>query len=462
MAEEKQLLLESKIISLNSEELLKLSDYLKLESAQYEGKTKRFITKVIRSHVEENCDSLETDEEKISYLESLFKVVDSHETPSETEIEMKKLQDELDELESKQKAIKEKLTEAQNSSSVKQATITKATVDKATMDKTAVEDKFVNISIGGTGHQSWLRREFKIQGIVGEPNQKDKLGYRALLTQIESGQNKGYTEHEIISAVIRAVQAGLQLRSYLESLNNLTLEKLRKILRSHFHEKNATELYQVLANMSQGPTEDPQSFVIRALTVRQQILLASEEESEAGITYDKKSVQKLFLHTLETGLTNEIIRAKIRVLTKNPNVLDEELIEAVNLAMSAEEERNAKFARGYKVKTNKVNVIEGVNSTASKNTESKHENEILATLKAMQTELTSLRSDVETFRKNEVSKNYQKERKPKGCDTCQAKGEGEGCSHCYICGGENHLARHCKMKAKKQGNANRLPPRDRK
>ena len=68
-----------------------------------------------------------------------------------------------------------------------------------------------------------LRRDFKIQGVVGDPGQKDKLGYQALMSQIEAGIAKGYSDKEVVSAV----QPGLQLRSYLENTVELTLPKLR-------------------------------------------------------------------------------------------------------------------------------------------------------------------------------------------------------------------------------------------
>ena len=58
--------------------------------------------------------------------------------------------------------------------------------------------------------------------------------------------------------MIRAVQPGLQLRSYQENMTELTLAQLRKILRFHFHEKNATELYQLLTNITQQRKEEPQ------------------------------------------------------------------------------------------------------------------------------------------------------------------------------------------------------------
>ena len=78
-----------------------------------------------------------------------------------------------------------------------------------------------------------FRREFKIQGQIGEQGQKDKLAYRSLNSQIEIGLGKGYTEGERTNAAVRSIQAGSQLRSYLGGLNGLTLPKLRKILWFH-------------------------------------------------------------------------------------------------------------------------------------------------------------------------------------------------------------------------------------
>ena len=49
-------------------------------------------------------------------------------------------------------------------------------------------------------------------------------------------------------------------------------------------------------------------------------------------------MQSLFLHALEIALADEIIRAKVRPLTQDPQVADEDLIEAMSLAISAETE----------------------------------------------------------------------------------------------------------------------------
>lgn len=320
-----------------------------------------------------------------------------------------------------------------------------------------------------------VRREFKIQGQIGEPGQKDRLTYQSLISQIETGLKKGYTEPEVVTAVIRSIQAGLQLRSYLEGLSGLTLPKLRKMLRFHFQEKSATELYQLLANISQSPKEDPQSFLIRALTTRQKIVFASQE-SDSKIKYDEELVQGLFLHAVETGLADETIRAKIRPLLKNPSVADEDLIEAMSLAMSAESERANKFTQGKPVRpSTKISKVEAGASGEPKenNSSNQRENQILATLKAIQSELNTVQSEVASLQKKVDDKDYPRNHPPaegaarsdtmsrprsfypRQCKSCYENKQMD-CSHCFKCGGPNHTARYCRS-----GNGRRLPPRDR-
>ena len=83
------------------------------------------------------------------------------------------------------------------------------------------------------------------------------------MNQIDSGLSKGHKEKEIVEAVISAIVPSLPLRSYLESVKDLTLNQLESILRSHYREKQGAELYQILATLSQLPGEDPRSFLLR-------------------------------------------------------------------------------------------------------------------------------------------------------------------------------------------------------
>ncbi|XP_055057228.2 uncharacterized protein [Misgurnus anguillicaudatus] len=178
-------------------------------------------------------------------------------------------------------------------------------------------------------------KEFKISGLIGEPGQKDRLSFSSLARQIESGLAKGYPEQEIIDAVIRSITPGLQLRSYLEGKAGLTLPTLRRILRSHYQEKNATELYKQLTTEGQGSKETPQNFLIRALDLRQKILFASQED-------DPVLVQNMFLHSVLTGLQNDRVQGDLQPYLSDTAISDEVLLEKLNVACSRESERQNK------------------------------------------------------------------------------------------------------------------------
>ncbi len=77
---------------------------------------------------------------------------------------------------------------------------------------------------------SGFRKDFRINGHVGESTSKDTLSFSSLEHQIDSSLRKGYLEMEIVEAVIHALSPGLELKSYLEGKTDLTLSPLRQIL----------------------------------------------------------------------------------------------------------------------------------------------------------------------------------------------------------------------------------------
>ena len=109
-----------------------------------------------------------------------------------------------------------------------------------------------------------LRREFKISGQIGEPGQTEKLTFVSLMHQTDSGLKRDYQENEIVDTVIRAISPHSSLRSYVETLSDLSLAKLRRILRVHYRDKAASEVYQQLATL-------------RALDLRNNVNFASQE-----------------------------------------------------------------------------------------------------------------------------------------------------------------------------------------
>ena len=74
-------------------------------------------------------------------------------------------------------------------------------------------------------------------------------------------RKKGYKPVEVIDAVVRAINPGMRLRSYLEGLDDLTIPRLRRILRSHYQEKSATELYRQFSTLVQEPKRVPKTFL---------------------------------------------------------------------------------------------------------------------------------------------------------------------------------------------------------
>ena len=71
-----------------------------------------------------------------------------------------------------------------------------------------------------------LRKELTIRGQIGEAGQKHKLTYVSLMHQIKQARLTGYTDQEVINTVISSMVPGLTLRTVLETIPNLTLDRL--------------------------------------------------------------------------------------------------------------------------------------------------------------------------------------------------------------------------------------------
>ena len=92
----------------------------------------------------------------------------------ESKGDLKKLKKELGGLESKQQLVAEQLAKMQ----------------KEKLPGPVKDENTIKFPVKGV-EQSIFRRDFKIQGVVGDPGQKHKLEYQGLLSQIESGLAKG-------------------------------------------------------------------------------------------------------------------------------------------------------------------------------------------------------------------------------------------------------------------------------
>ena len=275
------------------------------------------------------------------------------------------------------------------------------------------------------------------------------MSFVSLIRQIDAGMEKGYKEREIIDTVIRAVTPSLKLRSYLETMKEGTLAKLRQMLRAHYKQKSGTELYQELTTiMCQSPKETPQDFLIRALDLRQQVLFASQAEG-GTVKYEPSLVHPLFLHAIETGLQDEAVRNKLRPFLQKGEITDEELMEQINVVVSEESEREDKLGATYH-KNARVNSLEVDrdqaelgSQTQPKKSGSKKEmkgdrpDRLMVTLEAVQSDIAVLKEAM-AFQ-NVSERERVQHRYPFGnqrrcvCQACQRANQ-EFCDHCFRCG----------------------------
>ena len=312
--------------------------------------------------------------------------------------------------------------------------------------------------------ESLFRREFKIKGQIGEVGQRDRLTFSSLIHQIDRGLVRGYHDEEIVDAIISAMAPGLTLRSYLEAKPELNLPVLRRLLRSHYREKEATELYHDLTSAVQDQKESAQDFLLRMLALRQKILFASQE-ADATFKYDATLVQGMFLHSLLTGLTSDSVRNDLKPLLQDVRTSDEVLLERVNIAANNESERHLKRGTKQRAKVSEVSLPQPKPDKEKKTKVSDSPQEIpkVLDMKALQESIRSIvkaeLAAVTTAQPATSPRQNQTRRPDWGCQACRAQGIGPACRHCFKCGSSEHYSRGCRSRAG-QGNGGGAPVMD--
>ena len=306
-----------------------------------------------------------------------------------------------------------------------------------------------------------FRKELRISGQIGEPNQKDRLSFTSLNHQIEAALLRGYNETEVIEAVVRAINPGLRLRSYLENHSRLTLTTLRTVLKAHYQEKDATEIYQELSQICQMKGETPQGFVMRALDLKQRVLLASDEAT-AGLRYDPQLVQSMFLHAVVTGLTNDNIRQDIKQ-NLSTETTDEELLQRLSAAAALETKRIQKtgLKPGYRVNSVHTTKEEPPASNAVEEQKADAQSVMAAQLAELKACMLAIQGKLaEQPQSHDRSGQRTRNRPPpglRGCPACRNQGTGDHCRHCYKCGGDDHYALGCRKGAPRKPNSGNGP-----
>ena len=472
--EDLQVELESIICVQKLERLIDLAKYFKLE-IDPEVKTKLTVIRLLRKHIDETIANEPGISPQEQFLKDAASFLTGEPPPLEHAEEIAKLQKQYDELKTKSEQelsdVKQKLDALQGPTALK-AKCNESTHETDTTVKQADEGK---VQLSSAALLS-LKREFKISGQIGDPGQTEKLTFVSLTNQIDYGIKCGYPEDEIIAAVTRSIAPQNFLRSYIENerLKDLILAKLRKILRLHFREKSAPEVYKELSVICQSPKESPQKFLFRALDLRNKVLFVSQED-DSKFDYGFPLVQNTFLKSLETGLRDDILVTNLRPILRTPDISDEDLMKHVNELTSNQAERQSKLEQ-KSAKVNSTKVIEGQRASKTKENP-KLNDELLTEIREIKSDLAMLKQQNNSNfvapsswpRDRNLNRGRGRgrgrvrgsaPRMYRGCPNCQSTGQSYSCEHCFKCGSPDHYKSDCPS-FQQQGNGNRLCQGDR-
>ena len=299
------------------------------------------------------------------------------------------------------------------------------------------------------------RREFKIKGQIGKVGDKEnKLDYISVKRQITKGKARGHKDPEIVEGVIYATVPGSTLRKFLQSSDDLSVPTLLDILRAYFREADTVDLLQQLATASQGPKEDAQTFLMACLDLKNRII----RNEDNGVGFSRETVMKILLKTLESGLSSDRILNSVRSHLSNTNVEDSVLIALIGHAVTMEEKRKEKG------KSHRVNMVE----ESSDDAEIIKLQQQLAALQQQQLSDSARTAQLEQIQASINKLMAGKQQRQYGCAACKKAGQGKTCSHCFVCGKDDHRVVDCPERVKKSEkadkddslNSNRSPARD--
>ena len=281
-------------------------------------------------------------------------------------------------------------------------------------------------------------RECKIKGTIGKIGEKEnKLGYVDVERQIRSHEMNGYPDSEIIDAIINATQSGSTRRTLLQT-TDINLNAVKDILHSYFLEAEGGDLVTQLTTAKQIPSQDPQTFLMHCINLKNRIAKLKEEEGGMSL----KGATKIMLQTLETGILSERIVNRLMPLLSNPSVTDGELISAMSKAVIAQKGRESK----------------GDKKEKEKDREKKHVNVASVDSKADDDKVLKMVAEIRADVKGLRNSGGGDKKKDFGCEKCCLAGKGRTCTHCFHCGKQDHKYAACPEL--KSSNSNRSSTRD--
>lgn len=319
------------------------------------------------------------------------------------------------------------------------------------------------------------RREFKLHGGFISDSGSD-MSYSNICKQIDDGLKEKFPESEIIRTVLKLTKPG-SFKDMLTNKEDLSIDELKRFLRSHLRDKASTELFQELSNARQQDKETPQQFMYRLMGLKQRVLFASQQ-GDTDFTYDKKLVQGVFLHTLYQGLNEKSsnVRRDIKPYISDLTATDDFILEQITKAAAEEAERQKRLAAASKPKYPTASVSqlhdgEPDIQTGQRDVDSEIQAsrsaimELTAQVSALTKNVEKMLSPDRTMAKHQSGsspanqKTTQRNENKGKCSSCIEQGN-ERCTHCFTCGQEGHRSVGCLNKRSRSGNGQRSLARD--
>ncbi|XP_039509536.1 uncharacterized protein LOC120464220 [Pimephales promelas] len=298
------------------------------------------------------------------------------------------------------------------------------------------------------------RREFKLHG--GQICDAGcDMSFNCLCKQMDEGLQEGFSGSEIIRAVLKITKPGT-FREMLVNKNDLTVNELKRFLRSHIRDKSVTELFQELTNAKQSDKESPQQFLYRIMGLKQRILFESQHPG-VGFSYSQELVQGTFVHTLYQGLSekNSHVRHDLKPLLSDMQVSDDLLLEQITKSTAEEEGRLKRLGSGGKTRSATVSAAQHSQSELNTPTRVDTElqanrdaiKELTAQVSSLTKHLAQMSTPAETVKLQDCRSPTVRAQPPLSetrdkCNDC-VKNNNMNCVHCFVCGQAGHRAIGC-------------------
>ena len=229
-------------------------------------------------------------------------------------------------------------------------------------------------------------RQFKINGTIGNPGQKNCISYSSLCYQISQGEKMHYTTSEIYGGVIRAIEAGNPFRDVLElEAEDFDKAAFMRTLRSHFQIRDPNDVFNELRNCVQRPNETAHAFACRCVALRKKVQYMSETEN---IPFDQENLTATFFKSIYSGLRQNNIRHELRQILMQGNLADDQLLLLVSEASGNEEERVKKMKEGSE-KAAKINKLTADSDSDEPNNPNLSSSELSSGFSSSQTQIPS-------------------------------------------------------------------------